>query len=832
MRDKISGDSCQVNREGLSEGEDPTVLCLAAFMDITSTGTEPRITLANLGQADLTLGFSGDANIDIRFRTGIGSGPDFPSVVGKFHLYWGFEGSTDSEVADASTAKKLAISFNGLHLDAGAFIGRFLGPIVKDIQNITKPLQPVIETLQAEVPIVSDLSKLVGEGPVTMLDLLEAVSGNDLSLVRSVLQLVRFINALPTDNAGLLIPLGNSPGSFTVSKERATGPQPTPDQAGTGIGDASAGKNLTDQLGAGATAPADECVGRGSTFGVCGLTFPFLADAKNIFGVLMGQDVTLVRYDAGTLKAGAGFGYCFPPLLIGPIPVEICIGGSFEVAGRFAIGYDTSGIRKVLEGGSGVALLDGIFIDDYNAAGEEVPEITFTGTVYAEGAVSVAIISVGIRGEIIFTTNLDLDDRPNPDGKLRIEEIVNRLSNPICLFVVSGQIDAALSAFVEIDLFFFTKRFTIEIVRITLLKFEVKCEPEVPNLADVLDGGNRLILNVGNKGGGATERRDERNIQEENENEKLVVRQMEDVTTGANAGKTRFSIAGFGIKEDEYLNTAAVHAGTAIVEAHGHNGDDSFSFIPGGGNEGTKSDPATVDLKEFEPKVDADGDNGNDEITSGDGNDDITGGANNDKLITGPGADIIDGGTEDDNIDAGTGNDVNVLGGPGHDTMNGGPGGDTMQGQAGDDNMSAGPDDPGRDVLRHADRQQRQRHDRGRRRRRPPLRRQPEHRLRRERRGRESCGRQHGRDHRRHRQRQHLRRARARPARGPAGQRHDLRQRRRRRDPRRHRRRRRHGRHWRRQHHRRHRPALRSRRGSGDRGRHAPRRLRARLHAR
>ena len=34
------------------------------------------------------------------------------------------------------------------------------------------------------------------------------------------------------------------------------------------------------------------------------MTFPFLADASQIFGVLMGQDVTLVRYDAGTLRRG------------------------------------------------------------------------------------------------------------------------------------------------------------------------------------------------------------------------------------------------------------------------------------------------------------------------------------------------------------------------------------------------------------------------------------------------------------------------------------------------------------------------------------------------
>ena len=90
VRDKASGDTCTDNRAGLADGEDPTTLCLTAFLDVTSSGTNPRITLANLGQADLTLGFTGDANVDIRFRTGVGSGPDFPSVVGKFHLYWGF----------------------------------------------------------------------------------------------------------------------------------------------------------------------------------------------------------------------------------------------------------------------------------------------------------------------------------------------------------------------------------------------------------------------------------------------------------------------------------------------------------------------------------------------------------------------------------------------------------------------------------------------------------------------------------------------------------------------------------------------------------------------
>ena len=50
---------------------------------------------------------------------------------------------------------------------------------------------------------------------------------------------------------------------------------------------------------------------------------------------------------------------------------------------------------------------------------------------------------------------------------------------------MSGKIEAALSAFVEIDLFITSVEFSIEIVRITLLEFKFECEPEPPVLARV-----------------------------------------------------------------------------------------------------------------------------------------------------------------------------------------------------------------------------------------------------------------------------------------------------------------------------------------------------------
>ncbi|MDQ3176375.1 MAG: hypothetical protein M3Q72_02360 [Actinomycetota bacterium] len=692
IRDKNAGQNCDDDLSGASE--DPTALCLALKLDLT-TGDD-RVTVSDLISGDLGLApsLTGQANIDVRFRTGlnVSQSAGFPSVVGKFHLYWGFVANTTEGLDFAD----LAISFDAINLDAGKFISQFLQPIVKQVKKITGPLMPVVELVQGEIPIISDLSKLVGEGPVTVLDVLEAVSGNDLSLLRSILQFVRFVNTMPGDG-DLLIPLGNGTGggSFAVSGDRAGGDPPLPEEAGEGITNgAGTATNLIDDFAAdsdyGAIDDApDECApNRGSTFGVCGLTFPFLGDASQIFGVLMGKDATLVRYDAGTFGAGAGFGFCFPPILIGPVPVQICIGGSFRVEGRFAIGYDTSGLRKVLAGGTGTHLLDGIFLDDYDVNKVDVPEVKFIGTVYAEGAVSVYIFKVGIRGEIIFTTELNLHEDDPKDGKLRIEEIISRLANPLCLFDVTGRIEAALSAFVEIDLYLFTKRFSIEIVRITLLEFDLDvCTPEPPNLARV--EGEVLFLHLGN----STERA-KRNVAEDEIDEIFTVRQMESYTSGPNSGKTRFSITAYGIQEDEFLTTTAVNNGTARLVANAHDGDDTISLLPGS-NSGTQSQPNQQNPPvPFKLRAELTGGNGNDELTTGDGNDDVQGDDGNDRLITGPGADKIRGGSNDDKIDAGEGNDTDVQGGDGLDNINGGKGADILQGNGDDDVVSAGPDNP------------------------------------------------------------------------------------------------------------------------------------------
>ena len=108
--------------------------------------------------------------------------------------------------------------------------------MIKQVKDVTNPLMPVVEMIQGEVPIISDLSKLVGQGPVTVLDLLEAISGNDLSLMRSILQMIKFVNSLPTRREAHRSRRAACGGrQVRISRQPCMQSQPIPAEAGKGI---------------------------------------------------------------------------------------------------------------------------------------------------------------------------------------------------------------------------------------------------------------------------------------------------------------------------------------------------------------------------------------------------------------------------------------------------------------------------------------------------------------------------------------------------------------------------------------------------------------------
>ena len=668
-----------------------------------TTLTKLKLTELVSGQLQPVAALDVDARVNLRFRTGISElqNAGFPTVVGTFNLGWHFDKGFGGNVDESGGGlQPLTIKFDNLYLDISAFFQQYLKPTLDEVRNIVGPFKPVIDTLNAPIPVVSDLAALVGQPPLTLLGLMELVSGNNLTVVKSLAAFVSFaVDLASNENFGNgLIALGGGTGAgaagafplrTSASDRKKLGSNPGPanamDLISKSVTDGySAGQDLLKRpstTGGSNTAAVTKASNTGlgltrdnlpGTFGVPGLTFPFMADASQIFGFVMGQDITLIRYDVGTLKATAGFSYNFGPFMIGPVPVTAGIGGSATLAGRFALGYDTSGLRKVLSGGSGVYLFDGIFIDDLDASLADVPEISLIGEVYARAGVTVFVATAGIEGGIRMTVDLNLDDRPEPDGKLRIEEIFNKLSNPICLFEVHGKLEAFLKAFLEINYFVGSEKWDWTILEITLLEFSGACEPPKPQLAS--QSGGTLTLNMGPQS-----LRDARRIATTTVDEKFIVRPV---------GNGRYSVEAFGVHQ-VYGPNAPFGGPDSItrVVADGDSGNDTILMQPG--TDETNADPKTNQVA-FSATAQLSGGPDNDVLSGGEAGDTLNGNGGNDKIDGNGGNDGINGGAENDQLNGGQGDDT-IFGEGGTDRLSGGPGGDALDGGADNDILTGGP---------------------------------------------------------------------------------------------------------------------------------------------
>jgi Ca2+-binding RTX toxin-like protein len=647
--------------------------------------TEPLSFASLSGGVDFS-DFSADlvasAVISLHLKTGLrgDESAGFPSVDTDFLLEWpNILGNLKQAASFANKPQNiddLMIAFNDVRLDPGSFLRQFLYPIVKEIQNVTSPLKPVIDTIQAPLPVLSDLSQLVGGPPITLLELMKAATDADLTLVEKIIQAIQFINGINTDatDVGGGIPIG----SFTINGEQAVAGPVTPDQIDNLIGDLNVEPDVKGTVGARLNGSANADITRETG----GFSFPFIEEPSQIFGLLLGKDITLVRYDAGKVRATAGVNYTFGPIMVGPIPISIFLGGSATLEGRFAMGYDSSGLRKVLaEGSSGEHLFDGIFVDDLDERGVDVPEISLIGQVSAGAGIDLVIIAAGVEGGIRLTVDLNLNDSPDPDGKLRIAEIWDKLKNPICLFDVSGKLEAFLAAFVKVGVWIFSKTFRFEIASITLLDFSVNpCEPPKPKLAHVEDkngdGKNDLVLNMGLYAS-------QRNVQTDKDTEKFVVRQL-------NAEGTKFSVSAFGIYQEFPMpDDPAIPVG-GIVWASGDNsggdpdkiGEDVVALEAGAD---ANSQPITFTVSAYIV-----GGLGADQIRTGLGSDQLFGSGGNDKINGGGGADNINGDGGDDVLSGELGNDI-INGGDGNDVLIGGPGRDELYGNNHDDELTGGP---------------------------------------------------------------------------------------------------------------------------------------------
>ncbi len=665
--------------------------------------TNGHLSLADISNQSLDKLFdvklNAAVNVDWLLKAKVGSDAGFPGIQTEFRLKWSWSNAKPGANDTSNGDTPLDIEFDKVAIDAGAVFGHVVGPIINEIKQVTQPLDPIIKTLYAPIPVLSDLSHLVGGGDITIVSIAKAFStlagGPDLTFVDTIVSLIKVIDNLPTGSDHFLIPIG----SFKLVGSSALTNTSTPDNANSLIDQSSKQLDTSSNSDGGNILGAldqhDE--GKGSILdpgqaAAAGFSFPVFEKPASLFNVLMGGDVDLVKFDSGPLSLGFDWRQEFGPVYAPP-PVLITLHGSASVTLHIVAGFDTYGIRKAFEAvraGTatfdtfGEAILQSLFFYTNDANGKPMPVVSFTGELAAGAEVSVVLITVGIEGGVGLTVSFLWND-PNHDGKFRISEfLATALNNPICLFSVSGQLFVFLKAYISIGFGPFSVSFSFTIVNVTLLDFSATpdCTPPPPKLGGLSSDGHTLVVYAG--GWGHQAQRGDAAYENNNQTKEVVkVTEVHDYTDPNNPTFKGIAIDMLGIRR-EFDNP---NIQRVVVDGRGYSKEMDVTFI-GDAKQDTSGTGAAPPTASFDKDAIVFGGSGPDQIKTGIGNSFVDGGAGDDTIVTGDRTVL----TQDPithnysyvNPDA----KAIVAGGPGNDSITVGNGDDIV---AGDSSLGAPP---------------------------------------------------------------------------------------------------------------------------------------------
>lgn len=410
-----------------------------------------------------------------------------------------------------------------------------------------------------------------------------------------------------------------------------------------------------------------EIKGQSSQGDSSGFDISGLFSAETWMGLFTGEAGDLFRYDMPTFELETGVSIPIPPSFgIGPISFGVSAFADMGMSFEFGFGYDTDGIIRAMDTGDWLQALDGFYIADFNADGEERNEIEASLRVGIDAGVSLAIARGGMDGAINIEAYGDFNDLVSPslmldadgnvvsyemvsDGKIRGSEIYTMLTfeggvDPLNLVNLGMGADFEVRAYA--DVFSPWKggwSSVAEVYLVDLPLFDLSYEaaqPEGLSLGHVENG----ILYV-HAGAMAALRG---NFMNEDVAEEII---LHDGTLFD--GNVAVQYNGW---YEEFLGVTkvvvdlgegadildATRLTTVAVEVTGGAGDDQITLGEAGGV--------------------ADGGAGDDLLIGSDAADTLRGGAGADVIQAGGGDDVIDGGSGDDVIDGGAGADHYIMG--------------------------------------------------------------------------------------------------------------------------------------------------------------------------
>ena len=648
-------------------------------------GTEGKLTVGDMTSGrDLgdflsaQLGATAEVNLDL--EVSFGENAAFPRLLAELDLDWRWD-------SDPVAEGDLEIHLNNIQIDVGTFLSRFIVPILKQIQQITDPFQPVVDILSQRLPVLSDLA---GK-KVTLVDLAAAfgfLSPNTAKFIDALVTIADLANDATVTSSGQVLV---NAGSFEM----------VPNSAGELTQDAASASTAAVNL-ASATSPTGESSDTEANnflkaLEELGFTFPFLK-LSELFRLFTGQPVSLVEYRPPVLEFEFTYSQKFP---IFP-PLFAFVSGTVGARADLAFGFDTLGVQEYSAAADmNLGLIfNGFYVKDVDENGNEVVEFQLFGELGAGASIDLLAAEAGVEGGIALTVDFDLND-PNHDGKVRVNEIIANARNDVrCIFDVHGEITAFLKAFLRVDLLILSVDKEWDFGNFTLFEFDITCP--TPVLATEESNGD-LLLHVGESAGlrAGTTHFDEIDDNAEHFTVSHVSGTPSDpegevVNVSWNGYTQTFAVKGTGKiiakagKEDDTIDARGV---LAPVDFGGGDGNDTLyssdgpSTLDGDAGDDTVSGGPSLDTLR--------GGDGADTITAGEGDDVVEGGGGNDDLYGGEGDDTLSGGEDNDHLEGAGGNDT-LEAGEGDDTLLGGLNNDTLVGGEGNDDLDGGEDD---DVL-------------------------------------------------------------------------------------------------------------------------------------
>jgi Ca2+-binding RTX toxin-like protein len=627
-------------------------------VDLTNT-TSQRVKFSNLNNISLgSPNFTANANLKLQLDTGLDKNGNLPSISADFNVNnWSLGAAIPS------------VEFKNVALDLGSFANNFVGPTLKDIQRITRPIDSILSPLVEPLPVI-DYS-LLGIAQQFAPSLIQPGTED---FIRQITKTLKQFNSLAGDATnGIKIYLGDfnanpnnpNPSADVVQKVGAKSILPLGEEPSNSYVDSL--KKLEEEDG---------------------IKFPLLTDPTKAFNLLLGQNVTLFEYNPPGLKfetGTLGSGIIPPIPVFGPVVIQIY--AKAGASAQFGFGYDAQGLIDFTKNNfqNPVDLTNGFFLSKPDNKGY----FTIFGEIGAAAAVNLGVAELEVGGGLRATVELG----KNSPSKVRGSELYE---DPLCLLAPSGNLALIIFGSVTLDLGFFSFTKRLDLANINLIDFNTGCDPNDkhfnvedpepdPETEEFLRAQGVIDRKGTNNGETITVQYLSGNKKDGNESvlllgldfpegkppgkqydflkaiaidgrsgdDTITLTDGVDVSAQLNGGEGNDTVIGGG--GSDFLTGGA---GSDRLDGKGGNNTTSYTDAPKGvivnlaANIAIKDGYGTVDLLQNIQNVEGSqfrdiitGSSEKNFIDANEGNDDIFAGEGDDVLLGGAGRDILDGGT-------------------------------------------------------------------------------------------------------------------------------------------------------------------------------------------